>query len=430
MRRTALFLGGSAAVLLIAGTAVAQTAPASPSARQMRVLQEQIRSLQRQLDDLKQGQAATARAADEAKTAADQTRAKLGDQPLVTTSSDTSSPKVAVTLQGLVNREVNLAADGHKGKAFFADSDFNPSRIRLEGKGEVNPDVTVAAHIEVAFGPNNSEEVSQIDEDPGTFTDERYVEAYVDSKRLGRLWLGKGSNSADGTAESDASLVGGPVMGASVGDPSGGLLFQKGGNYTGTSVDDAYNDFDGARDNRIRYDTPVFGGVQFSGSAAANQKWDLAVGYGTNFGDNDGVTIGDFTTLAQAAIYNPNDHGTSFITDGSVSVMHDPSGVSLTLSSGLQDQKGDDPWDVYGKLGWDAHFFGIGPTGFGVDYSYGKNISGSGDKSWSVGGAVVQRILGYGLDVYGQLRYYSVDFADASDPNGITALTLGTQIRF
>ena len=427
MRRAAPFLGGSMAMLLVTGSALA--APA-PTAAQIQVLQNQIRALQQQLDELKQGQAATARAADEAKTAADQTRAKLGDQPLITSSPDSKTPNVKVTLEGLVNREVNLAADGHKGKAFFSDNDYNPSRVRLEGEGVINPDVTVNAHIEVGIGPNNSEEVSQTDEDPGTFTDERYVEAYVDSKRFGRVWLGKGSNSADGTAESDASLVGGPIMGASVGDPSGGLLFHRGGSYTGTSVDDAYNDFDGDRDNRIRYDTPVFGGVQFSASGSANQKWDLAVGYGTNFGDNDGITSGDFTTLAQAAIYNPNNHGTSYIADGSISTKHDPSGISVTLSAGTEQENGSDPWDVYGKLGWDTQFFVLGKTGFGVDYSYGENISGSGDKSWSVGGAVVQEIKGYGIDLYGQLRYYSVDLADAGNPDGITALTLGTQVKF
>ena len=49
----------------------------------------------------------------------------------------------------------------------------------------------------------------------------------------------------------------------------------------------------------------------------------------------------------------------------------------------------------------------------GVDYTKGEKISSEGAEGKSYGIAAVQRIEQYGIDLYSQLRWYSLDNASA-----------------
>ena len=104
---------------------------------------------------------------------------------------------------------------------------------------------------------------------------ERYVEAWVDSKRFGKLSLGKGDSASNSTAEVDLSGTD-VVQYASIADIAGGLLFRTNDDdLTDISVSDAFSDFDGlSRQNRVRYDTPRFYGFALAGSAISNQRYD------------------------------------------------------------------------------------------------------------------------------------------------------------
>ena len=241
--------------------------------------------------------------------------------------------------------------------------------------------------------------------------------------RFGRLQLGKGSSAADDTAEYDLSLVAGPIMYAGVADIAGGIIFTDGTELANfgapddpvyVTVGDAFFDFDGDRLGRIRYDTPMFGPVQGSVSYGQDDQWAAAVTLGGDYGDWSGWTVANFTLLAAASVYNPEDDNVDYAYAASGSVLHDPTGLSLTLSTGGQKlDDGDDPSNVYAKLGWDTEFWPLGPTGFGVDYTHGDNISGDGDEGLSYGLAAVQRIERYGIDLYTQLRWYELDRSGA-----------------
>src|SRR5262249_35677793 len=73
---------------------------------------------------------------------------------------------------------------------------------------------------------------------------------------------------------------------------------------------------------------------------------------------------------------------------------------------------GGTPYNLYGKFGWNAKLLEAGPTGFGVDYTWTENVSGSGDKGQGVGVAAVQVLRRYGIELYTQFRWYSVDRAE------------------
>jgi hypothetical protein len=186
----------------------------------------------------------------------------------------------------------------------------------------------------------------------------RRAEVTIRHDRYGRLQLGQGSSAADDTAEYDLSLVAGPIMYAG----AGGIGFTDGTGYSNVAVGDAFFDFDGDRMARIRYDSLMLGPVQGSASYGQDDQWAAANTLGGDYGDWSGWTLGDFTLLAAASAYDPDDDTVDYGYAASGSVLHDPTGLSLTLSIGSYELKeGNDPSNLYAKIGWDTRFWPLGP---------------------------------------------------------------------
>jgi hypothetical protein len=177
--------------------------------------------------------------------------------------------------------------------------------------------------------------------------------------------------------------------------------------------------------------SPMFGPVQGSASYGQDDQWAAAVTLGGDYGDWSGWTVGDFTLLAAASVYNTDDDTVDYGYAASGSALHDPTGLSLTLSTGgYKLDEGDDPTNIYAKIGWDTAFWPLGPTGFGVDYTKGESISSEGADGTSFGIAAVQRIERYGIDLYTQLRWYELDGGADPDLKNITVGTFGTKFTF
>jgi hypothetical protein len=249
--------------------------------------------------------------------------------------------------------------------------------------------------------------------------------------RLGRLWLGKGSSATDAVAEYDLSGID-VIMYAAVEDIAAGLLFRdQDGDLTDVSIGDAFSDFDGGRQDRARYDSPVFGpGLQASVSAGSDQRYDAALSFGKEFGSWPGIKVGPFTTLGGIGIADPSLEDVDFRILGSASVLHDPSGLNLTLSGGMDEADGRDPYNLYLKGGWYGTLNTLGNTGFGIDLTRSHEIATAGDTGYSVGGAIVQTIEGYGTELYSQVRWYSLDRDEAPSVDDIVVGTVGTRVKF
>ncbi|MGI9508956.1 MAG: hypothetical protein ACR2QJ_06370 [Geminicoccaceae bacterium] len=349
-------------------------------------------------------------------------------EKIVTSGSD----KVKLAISGQINRAINLAGDGDDTKAYFVDNDTSNSRVRFEGTAAFDDDTTFGPTLEIALSPNNSFDVSQDNETSDDFTDVRKAEAFLRNDNYGRLLFGKGSAAADDTSEYDLSLVAGPIMYSGIADIVGGLQFTDGDDLSGVTVGDAFFNFDGNRQDRIRYDTPLFGpGAQVSLSAGSDQRYDAALTWGGDYGDWSGVDIADFTTLGALSIRDPDDDNVDWRLAGSFSTLHNPTGVSVTLSAGTDSlDGGDDPYNLYGKLGWDTKFFDVGPTGFGVDLTYTENVSGEGDDGTGLGLAAIQLIRDYGIELYAQFRTYDLDRDTGDSVDDIHVGTVGTRFKF
>ena len=345
----------------------------------------------------------------------------------------------SLTLSGQVNPAFNVVNDGVSTDVFIVDNDTSGSRFRLDADAPLGQ-TSNGATLEIKASPNNSYDVSQLDAQTDPDFDVQRAEVTFRDDRYGRLQLGKGSSAADDTAEYDLSLVAGPIMYAGVADIAGGIIFTDGTELAnfGTpddpvyvTVGDAFFDFDGDRLARIRYDSPMFGPVQGSVSYGQDDQWAAAVTLGGDYGDWSGWTVGNFTMLAAASVYNPDDDSVDYGYAASASVLHDPTGLSLTLSTGgYKLDEGDDPANVYAKIGWDTAFWELGPTGFGIDYTSGENIAGEGSDGTSYGIAAVQRIGPYDIDLYAQLRRYELDGTSGPDLKNITVGTFGTKFVF
>lgn len=387
--------------------------------------QKQLQKLQKKVDEFQQTATAAQTEAQEAKAVADEVKstvqATVGKGPIVSSGQE----RVKLAVSGQINRAVNVVDDGDGTDVYFVDNANSNSRLRFVGTALVDDDLTLGSKFEIAFAPNYSIEVSQADQKPGDFFDERVAELFLLSKRYGALYLGKGSTSSDGTAEVDLSGTD-VIQYAGYGDIAGGMLFRDSFDdaLTDISLSDAFNGFDGlSRKSRLRYDLPTFYGFGLAGSLITDSRWDAALRWsGSGYG---------FKAGAAAAVAYINTAGADYQYDGSLSVLHEDTGLNFTFSAGTRDSDVmDDPYGVWGKLGWQTTFFSVGKTSFGVDYGISENLTVDGDEGSSFGAAVVQSFADYGTELYFQFRQYSLDRDASVDVEDINVGTIGARVKF
>lgn len=349
-----------------------------------------------------------------------------GEFPL----TDYESPRIRLDIAGQINPAVNFGGDGIKTKAYFVDNDVSASRIRFAGVSNFDGDRDVGSTLEVGLSPNNSFDVSQDNERAGDFISVRRAEVWALDQRLGRVMIGQGSSATNDVAAFDLSLVSGTIMGSGE-FIAGGLEFTDGHDLSGVKLFDAFFNFDGVRMPRVRYDTPNVGPFQLAVSAGSDQRYDLALAWGRDYDHWTGASAAGFTTVGGFGISRPNDDGADYRLVGSWSVLHDASGLSLTMSGGMDGGvDGDTPYTVYGKLGWDTQLMEYGPTGFGVDYTWTANQEADGDEGQTAGLAAVQSIRSLGIELYSQLRWHGYDRDFGPELDDLWLGTVGTRIRF
>ena len=405
-----------------------QQAQIQQQSEQLRRQAEALDSLQRQVETLMSNTEA-------ARTTADEARAKAGRaEALVATAGQASAERpvssgqerIKLAISGQINRMVNVADDGGQTTSYHVDNVNSSSRLRFIGTGVLTEDLTLGAALEAELRSNPSTVVSQRNEDAGVanFRDRR-VEAYLDSKRYGRLWLGKGWTASDGTSEVD--LSGTSVIGFSgVEFTAGGLFFRDkdSGALTNTRIGDVFFNFDGlGRQDRVRYDSPVWHGFTVAGSAIEDQQWDAALRWS---GQGYGVQA-----AGAAAVSDPADNDIDTRYNGSFSMLDLNSGFSLTAAGGLDDRRQrTDSNFWYVKVGWESQrIFDFGSTALSLDYAKASDIALEGDEAESVGAYIIQNVANYGTQVFAGMRYHDLD-RDTERTENIWVGSFGTRVKF
>lgn len=336
---------------------------------------------------------------------------------------------VQLKFSGQVNRGILFVDDGVDTSTFFVDNDNASTRFSLTADGDINETWSAGVNIEIQAESNSTADVTQDDPNPDgeNFLSERKLEAYIAGANFGRLTFGQGDTASNGASEVDLSGTG--VVGYSgVGDSAGGIQFTDAGVLSGTSVNDAFTNLDGlSRRDRVRYDTPSFGGLTLSTSVGAGNGgdgtfYDVAARYAGDFG---GIKL---DSAVAYAVTEADDE----IINGSVSILSKDTGFSLTLAGGNQefDAGGEDVTFGYVKAGYQTDSLtSLGNTAFAVDYAMNENALGLDDESTSYGFQAVQNINAVGTDLYLGVRNYELD-QPGQDFDDVLAVLAGVRIKF
>ena len=227
-------------------------------------LKEQIESLARDLQKLRDAVHQNERAVAAVKSEA--------AGPVVTSGNENTS----LSISGQLSRMVFYADGGDQARWFQADNDMASTRLRFAGSAKMDEDWSVGTLIEAQFASNSTADVT-IDQNTSviasnSFT-ERKLELWFNNAKLSKLFLGQGSTASDGTVEQDLSGTG-AIASSGFASLGGSLAFRLSGTQgatSGVTVDNLFDTQDGlGRDDRLRYDSPTIAGAKLSTSWAEN----------------------------------------------------------------------------------------------------------------------------------------------------------------
>jgi hypothetical protein len=168
---------------------------------------------------------------------------------------------VAFQFSGQINQACNCADNCMSSDTSVMDNDRSNSRFRSEAATSFG-ETMVTGIFEMAVTPNNSYEVSENSRNCDDPIQLRRADLRVRNDAFGRFSVWHGSGAADGAAEFDLSLGGGPIVYSGVVDTVGGLFFTDGTGLPDTTVGDAVFNLDAGRSDRVRYESPIVAGLQ------------------------------------------------------------------------------------------------------------------------------------------------------------------------
>jgi predicted porin len=400
--------------------------------KQLETQQKQLDAQKQLLQDLQKQMESLAKDADkkEVPVAAEKPAAKpevasTKAPPVEKVVTSGGGERTKLSINGFVNRMVSIIDDGKNTEAYFVDNDNSESRVNVVGTANINDDLTLGSRIELAIAPNKSGNINQNSQEVDNIFTQRWTEASLLSKRFGKLSLGKGNVAAYGSTTVDLSRTT-VITYSGLADTAGGMLFRQSSDdaLTNVRIGDAFSNFDGlTRKNRVRYDTPTFYGFHLAGSAFSDQRYDGALFWG-------GQGYG-FKAAAGAGLTDPNEDDTGLRYGGSFSLLHEDTGLNLTLSSGkLERDNQSDPYNLYGKIGWLKNLFPVGWTAFSVDYTRSMNLPTDNDDGYSVGLAAVQSFEKFGTELYALYRLHSLDRDVEPGVHDINLLSIGARVKF
>ena len=417
----------------------------------------------------------------------------LGPNPpgaaAITPASPVSSGanNVVLSISGQVNRALLFGDDGLQAKLRQVDNNNSSTRFRIVGEARPIDDTVAGMNLEVEIRANSSANQTLTQNQPQAASAVtptiRQGEVYAANPEYGGVRLGFGSTASYLTSETDLSGTADASY-VQVPDFDGGFAFRQRGaamvpggaggamvlapaNSYGPAVGSVFNYFDGlGRDDRLRYDSPVWNGIQLSTSVLDGGAYDVAGRFARQYDDFQiiaavafasdtlrshgvptaygyaGVPAGVTGASLAGANSAPNSPTTADVSpngsnqfDGGVSVLL-KSGLNFTLAGGVRDPNYRDPTGrslspnlIFAKLGYQQRWFPFGLTAFSIDFAQNEELIYAGDVARAYGLAAVQTIDDFGLDLYSALKYETLD-RDFASYRPIIAVMTGARVRF
>jgi predicted regulator of Ras-like GTPase activity (Roadblock/LC7/MglB family) len=359
---------------------------------------------------------------------------------LEATAARKGNRKVSLTVSGQVNQAVIFWNDGHERNAYVVDNNTSRSVFRFNGNAKVTSDVSAGYLLEIGARFANSQNRSQNADLAGgnsNTLDIRHSAWYIDSKSMGRVWVGKTSQATDGIVEINLANT---LAANNVSYWNGGF-FLRNNNAARTSAvtwsglySPINGNMDGDRANIVKYVSPTVGGFIASASWGEDDRVDAALRYAGEFsGFRLAAGIGyqkftDFNATADGGAGCSNPGGSAAVSNVncsvlgmSGSVLHSPTGLfvtgaystskdnnlgALTALTNVRHPTNDTNKMVSMQAGIEQKFIGLGKT--------------------TVYGEYVRLNQGNGLNV-GALR--TIAAADVINASGAAAFLASSEVK-
>lgn len=329
---------------------------------------------------------------------------------------------------GHLNLGVISVDDGFDRESSLTDNDNSNSRVGIIFKQGLQNGGEFRFHFETAIGLTGSSAISRTDKSFDAEyrrTELRKFEIIYETASIGTFSFGQGSIATDSVAEADFSGTS-VIAYSSLQDQAGSQEFRlASGAGSGVTIGNAFSAFDGGRRFRVRYDTPTYKGFGF---AVSGGKEVLASGNDDEFYDFGLTYNRDYGAYKVAGRlgYSIRDSAEELIL-GSAAVLHEPTGLSLAIAGGRQ-QQGDDSY-VYVKAGLQRDWFSFGRTHLSLDFYEGDDFQTVGSSSSSIGLAAVQKVDRYNLELFASYRTFEFD-AGASQFEDLDVTFVGARWKF
>jgi predicted porin len=362
---------------------------------------------------------------------------------------------VSLQIYGQVNKALLFFDTDFDSDAYVVDNDASGTRVGFKGSASMRPGWTAGYTIELdiqdaasnvvddgaVIGLNDDGEYANVSvwDDPADQILIRHSFVYIESERMGRFSIGQQSAATDGIAGivlGNSLVTASPDHGSSLTvvagavDPNGFASLDI-GNFAG--------DFDGPREDVIRYDSPSLHGFILSASWGDDDFWDvalrfqrewnsirLAAGIGYQEGDDDGGGS-DFEYVS-----------------GSASIMHVPTGIYVAFAAGDGEESSLDAGDYwYIQGGIERRWFAHGATTIYGEYGdyndFALRSVAAGDTTiisseanrWGFG--IVQKIDSAAMDLYANVILWDFDWTDSDSDaftSDVSTVMVGTRIKF
>jgi predicted porin len=345
---------------------------------------------------------------------------------------------VSLQIYGDITQGLLFWDNGDESDVYVVDNDAIGSILGFKGEAQLKPGVKAGYKLEMQVQSASSSAVTEDNngDDPTDIISIRHNHFYIDSERWGRITLGQASTAADGAAQVGIANT------LHVASPDQGTAFSPGGLGAGGLILGQYaSDFDGGRNDIVRYDSPTIYGFTASASWGDDDYWDIALRFAKEFNSvkvaaaiaySDDQTD-DAVVVNLGDVDDPRFGGGQFTqVIGSVAVMHVPTGLFANFAAGEREY---DDTDVTGSFwfvqaGIERKWLPYGTTTVYGEYANYEDVvtEGTSADMWGLG--IVQHFDSAAMDIYAQARFYEIDDADAPEADEMSTIMLGTRIQF
>ncbi|MBT6885725.1 MAG: hypothetical protein HOA30_16940, partial [Rhodospirillaceae bacterium] len=255
----------------------------------------------------------------------------------------------------------------------------------------------------------------------------RLADIGIAHRRLGMFSLGQGDTASTDRVAVDLSGTD-LANNNNPADMGSGLSFRNTADNARTAtLGDVFDKIDGIdKDDRIRYDTPEFNGIQAAVSYTDGESVDIGAGWSGEFNGTE-IEIGAFY-----ADYKARDFGTDDAAYGGSASVKLENGLSLTLASAVKTSETtgrDDANYLWGKVGYSTGLFSVGDTHFAISHGVYNNFGQNDDEATEISLGIVQDLESVGSNIWFLVRNHELD-RTAQTNDDLLIVSTGVLLNF